>query len=84
METVSVKLNRELLEEIDSKLGKYRYGTRTEFFRDAIRDKLKDLEKEEALKRVEKYYGASNIKTTDKRLHKIREKIARSLLKGID
>ncbi len=83
METISIKIDKGLLVEIDSKLGKHRYGTRTELIREAIREKIKDLEKEEAFKRLEKYYGASMRKTTDKELHKSGDKAARELAKTL-
>jgi len=74
MEVISLKLENELLNEIDHKLVKYRYGTRTEFIRDAIREKLSDLEKERLLKELTKIKGSSKHKTTDEQLHKIGDK----------
>ena len=74
MEVISLKLENELLNEIDHKLVKYRYGTRTEFIRDAIREKLSDLEKERLLKELTKIKGFSKHKTTDEQLHKIGDK----------
>lgn len=52
METVSLKMEEVLLEEIDSKIKSNRYSTRTEFIRDAIREKLTELEKREAIKKL--------------------------------
>ena len=73
MEAISLKLEGGLLKEIDHKLNKNRYSTRTEFIRDAIREKLSDLEKEEILKKLAKLKGSSKHKTTDAELHKSRE-----------
>lgn len=64
----------ELLSEIDKKLAKHRYSTRTEFIRDAIREKLSDLEKEDILKELVKLKGSSKHKTSDEQLHAAREK----------
>jgi Arc/MetJ-type ribon-helix-helix transcriptional regulator len=58
METISLKMENSLLKEIDSKLKKHRYSTRTEFIRDAIRTKLSDLEKEEIIKKLEAFKGS--------------------------
>ena len=74
METISLKMEESLLKEIDEKLTKHRYSTRTEFIRDAIREKLSDLEKEKLLKIVAKLRGSSKRKTTDEQLHNAREK----------
>ena len=69
MEIISLKLENELLNEIDQKLVRYRYGTRTEFIRDAIREKLSDLEKENLLRELTKLKGSSKYKTSDEDLH---------------
>jgi metal-responsive CopG/Arc/MetJ family transcriptional regulator len=74
METISLKLEEGILKEIDEKLAKHRYSTRTEFIRDAIREKLSEFEKEEMLKAVAKLRGISKRKTTDEQLHKAGEK----------
>mgnify|MGYP001566377383 CR=1 FL=1 len=79
MEVISLKLEGNLLREIDAKLAKYRYSTRTEFIRDAIRRKLSELEKEQLLKAVAEIRGSSKRKTTDKDLHIAREKAFREL-----
>ncbi|MBS3107176.1 hypothetical protein J4419_05975 [Candidatus Woesearchaeota archaeon] len=81
METISLKMEEAMLEEIDRKLVVHRYGTRTEFIRDAIRQKLSELEKQEMLKHLAKLRGISKRKTTDEQLHAAREKIADMLEK---
>ena len=74
METISLKLEDNLLKEVDQTLKKNRYNTRTEFIRDAIREKLSDLEKDEILKSLAGLKGSSKRKTTDDQLHKAGEK----------
>lgn len=78
-----MKMDEAILAEIDSKLPKYRYSTRTEFIRDAIRAKLSELEKAELLAAVNKLYGVSKHKTTDEQLHAAREKLADKYLARI-
>lgn len=75
MKSLSIKLDKSLLNEIDKNLVRHRYSTRTEFIRDAVRDKLSDLEKEELLKKVSLLYGASKRRTTDDQLHQVRKKL---------
>ena len=58
METISLKMDEELLKEIDDNLQKYRYSTRTEFLRDAVRSKLTDLEKKEAIRKITAMKGS--------------------------
>ena len=83
MEAVSLKLEDTFLKDIEKSMKRHRYTTKTEFIREAIRDKIKDLEKEEALLRLKKLYGASKRKTTDKELHKAGEKAFEELEKEI-
>lgn len=83
MEIISLKLENELLKEIDQNLSKHRYSTRTEFIRDAIREKLSDLEKDEILKELSKLRGSSRRKTTNKQLHEAGEKAFEMLEKKI-
>ena len=52
MESISLKLDRQLLKSIDKSLKKNMYSTRTEFIRDSIRHKLTEQEKEEALRKI--------------------------------
>ena len=83
MEAVSLKLEDEFLHDMEKTMKKHRYTTKTEFIREAIRDKIRDLEKEEALIRMRKLYGASRKKTTDKELHSAGEKAFEELEKEI-
>ena len=49
METISLKMETKLIKDIDRAMKRHRYSTRTEFIRDAIRNKLGALGKEEAI-----------------------------------
>ena len=46
MENLSIKLDPRIAKEISKALKDFKYSTKTEFIRDAIRSKLKELEKE--------------------------------------
>jgi len=81
MESVSLKLEQGFLRDIEKTIRKNRYSTKTEFIRAAIRDKIKELEKEELLRKVDKLFGSSKHKTTDEQLHKAREKAFEQLEK---
>lgn len=75
METVSLRLEEKFLQLIERIMKRRGYMTKTEFIREAIRDKIRELEKEEMLRQVEKLAGSSKHKTTDEQLHKVREKL---------
>lgn len=70
MENVSIKLDGEFLKDIERFMKKYNYMTKAEFIRQAIRDKIHEMQKEEIMKRVNKVAGFSKRKTTDEDLHK--------------
>ncbi len=75
METVSIKLDARFLKELEGIIKNYRYSTKTEFIREAIRDKIDEIEKRKMLKSIDKLFGSSKHKTTDEGLHKARKKL---------
>jgi len=79
METISLKLENSFLHLIEKIMKEHRYSTKTEFIREAIRDKVDDLETKAALKRLEKVYGASKRKTTEEQLEMAKEKAFREI-----
>ncbi|MBI2654197.1 hypothetical protein HYX02_05310 [Candidatus Woesearchaeota archaeon] len=83
MEAISLKLEDRFLKDIEKIMKRHRYTTKTEFIREAIRDKIKDLEKEELLLRAKMLYGASKRKTTDAQLHIAREKAFKEIDKEL-
>jgi len=83
MEAVSLKLEDRFLQDMEKTMRKHRYTTKTEFIREAIREKIRDLEKEEALLRAGRLYGSSKRKTTDEQLHKAGKKAFEELEKEL-
>jgi len=81
MESISLKLESGFLQDIERTIRKNRYSTKTEFIRDAIRDKIKELEKEETLKNIDKLFGSSKHRTTDEQLRAAGEKAFKQLEK---
>lgn len=81
MESISLKLEGNFLRDIERIMRKHRYSTKTEFIREAIRDKINGIEKQETLKKINEVFGSSKRKTTDEELHKAGEKAVRILEK---
>ena len=52
MESISLKLEGNFLRDIERIMRKHRYSTKTEFIREAIRDKINGIEKQETLKKI--------------------------------
>ncbi len=63
MESITIKVETNLAKEIDQAM-KSDYSTKTEFIREAIRDKIKEIKKERALYELKKYFGKAKIKTS--------------------
>ena len=81
MEPITIKFEPEFLKEIERIMRKNHYATKAEFIREAVREKVKDLEKETLLEKVKKLYGSSKRKTSDEDLHKAGEKVFEELKK---
>ena len=79
MEIVSVKFQEEVLKEVDNKIAKHNFNSRTEFIREAVRDKLADLSKEERIEAFMKFYGKSKKKTTEEENERTREIVSKEL-----
>jgi metal-responsive CopG/Arc/MetJ family transcriptional regulator len=47
MESISLKMEKGFLSDIEKIMKKHNYSTKTEFIREAIRDKIKKLEEKE-------------------------------------
>lgn len=81
MEPITIKFEPEFLKLLEGIMKHHHYATISEFIREAVREKVKILEKEEISKRVEKIAGFSKRKTTDEQLHAIRDKAFEQLEK---
>ncbi|MEK6858075.1 MAG: ribbon-helix-helix domain-containing protein [Nanoarchaeota archaeon] len=81
METVTIKMEGVMLGELDKKLEENLYSTRTEFIRDAIREKLSELEKDKMLRSLMQLKGASKRKTSDEELHAAGERVFKMIEK---
>ena len=81
METICLRLENNVVKEIDQKLAPFRYGTRTEFLRDAIRSKLSDLEKEEIFRKLQQNKGKYKSKME---LETAKELAAKELIKRLN
>lgn len=76
METITFKLQEDILRKIDTVLKPLNFSNRTEFIRESIRDKLNSLEKDVVLQQLLAFKGAAKKSISDEELHQIREKVA--------
>jgi len=80
MESITIKVETNLAKEIDQAM-KSDYSTKTEFIREAIRDKIKEVRKEKAIDELRKYFGKAKTKTTLKEDRELREKVGKKYIK---
>ncbi len=81
MEVVSVKFQEDVLKKIDNGIKEHNFNSRTEFIREAVRDKLAGLGRDELLKEFLKTSGKAKKKTTDADLRRAREIAYKELAK---
>ena len=84
METVSVKFQEDVLKKIDTSISLHNFNSRTEFIRDAVRDKLAELSKEDLLKEFLKFRGKARKKTTYEENRKTRDIVGNELMAELD
>ncbi|MBI4440287.1 ribbon-helix-helix protein, CopG family [Candidatus Woesearchaeota archaeon] len=82
-EMITLKLDDTFLKEIDQAVKANRYQNRTEFIRNALREKLEDVKLKDAMIQLSHLKGASKKKTSERELENIREKVFRDLSKNI-
>ena len=80
MESITIKVEDKLAREIGKAMIPY-YSTKTDFIREAIRDKIKEIKKEKAIDELRKYFGKAKTKTTYKEERKIREEVGKTFAK---
>jgi Arc/MetJ-type ribon-helix-helix transcriptional regulator len=86
METISLKMDSEMLTSIDSTMKKHKYSTRTEFIRSAIREKLDKMSREELLRLFLSFRGKAKRHVSDEEFERNRVEAGKEILRehGID
>jgi len=74
-EMITVKMEHTFLKEIDNIVKSESYQNRTEFIRNALREKVEESKLKEAMIQLAPWKGASKKKTTDEDLERIRKKV---------
>lgn len=81
MEIVTVKFQEDILHKIDENIARHNYNSRTEFIREAVRDKMANLSREELINKFMKFRGSASKKTTDEENRATREKVFKEFIK---
>lgn len=84
MESISIKFQEEIVKKIDLNIAQHNFNSRTEFIREAVRDKLANLNKEELIQEFLKFKGKAGKKTTPEDNKKTRDMIGKELMGELD
>ena len=74
-ELVTFKADEKFLEDVDTTVKIAGFNSRTEFIREALRDKIEEVKLKQAMFELGKLRGKASKKTTDDEREKIREKV---------
>lgn len=82
MKLVNLKLGEDLLTQIDDIVSQFGFANRTEFMRNALREKVEEYRMKQAILRLRKSYGIFKHKqTTEEEYEKMREEGLKRFLK---
>jgi len=79
-----VKFQEDVLKKIDKSITEHNFNSRTEFIREAVRDKLADLSKEDLISEFLKFKGKAENKTSYEENRKTRENASKELMKELE
>ncbi|MCF7871641.1 ribbon-helix-helix domain-containing protein [Candidatus Woesearchaeota archaeon] len=80
MDVLTVKFQPNIMKKIDKAIKQNNYNSKTEFIRDAVRNKLEEIEREIALKKFMELQGRAGKITTDEENEKTRELVGKQIL----
>jgi len=82
-EMITLKLEDKFLTDIDCIVEREGYQNRTEFIRNALREKVEEVRLRDAMKEIAHLKGASKKKTTEEEYERIRERAFEELDKRL-
>jgi len=84
MEVVTVKFQEEVLKRVDKAIEGHNFNSRTEFIREAVRDKLVELNKDQLMTEFLKFRGKAKHQTTYEDNLKTKEAVGKELMAELD
>ena len=84
MEIVSIRFQEDILKKIDENLSQHNYNSRTEFIREAVRDKLSTLNRDELIEKFMKLRGKAKTKTTYEENRKNKVDVSKELMAELE
>ena len=83
MEAICVKLDKDTIKVMDRRIKEHHYGTRTDFVREAIREKLRKLNIDKAMKELSYLKGSAKKKVTSEEYERVREEAFEELAREL-
>ncbi len=80
-EMITVKMDSRFLQDVDNVVKKEKYQNRTEFIRNALREKIEEVKLKEAMLEIAHLKGAAKKKTSEKEYEEMRKKAFEELEK---
>ncbi|MBT4647711.1 hypothetical protein HN827_06295 [archaeon] len=84
MEIVTVRFQEDILKKIDKNLFTHNYNSRTEFIREAVRDKLSNLNRDELVEEFLKFKGKAKKKTTYEENRETKKEVSKELMAELE
>lgn len=84
MEIVTLRFQESILKQIDKASSEHSFNSRTEFIREAVRDKLEELKREELANKFLSFRGKAKVKTSFEEEKRIKEKAGKELLEMLN
>lgn len=84
MEVVTVKFQENVLKKMDDSISGHNFNYRTEFIREAVRDKLDELDREELINDFLKFKGKAKKRTTYAENRKTKELVSKELMAELE
>lgn len=83
MEAVTIKFQEDVLKKVDETIAEHNFNSRTEFIREAVRDKIAELSKEELMNEFLKFHGKPKKKTTYEDNLKTKQIVSKELMEEL-
>ena len=83
-EMITLKLEDKFLKDIDTIVKKEGYQNRTEFIRNALREKVEETKLKQAMLEISHLKGASKKKTTEEEYERARAKAFEEVYKNLE
>ena len=83
METITIKVEKNMAKEIDEAMNP-NYSTKTEFIRNALRDKLEEIKRDKLIEEFMKFRGKAKKKTTYEENRKTKWEVSKEFEKMLD